>query len=240
VTLEPDTDVAKLQDDFINWWNYQSNTIRLAGNYIPLNQESEKISKEEFLIELTSGKFIPIQLISQDNTHHYQLFPINEKAPISISQTIKSNAITELKFYKMEGVAFPNFNWTDLQGNTYTNNTTKGKILVIKCWFINCYACIKEFPDLNALVETYSTRKDIKFISLALDEEEELNNFLKKNKFNYQVVPDQSDFLKHDLNIRYYPTHFIIDKKGKVLKVVTNFEDLEEAMKYDLEPTDKN
>ena len=233
-SLQPDTDVAHLQKDFITWWNYQSNSIRLAGNFNPLDENSEVISKEEFLQKLISGKFIPIHLKSDDKKSYYKLYKISPEAPISINQTIKTNAITELKFYKMEGAEFPGFNWTDLQGKNYTKKNTKGNILVIKCWFINCYACIKEFPDLNQLVNNYKERNDIEFISLALDGEDDLKEFLKKNDFNYQVVPDQGDFLKNDLKIRYYPTHFIIDKQGKVLKVVTNFEDLNEAMKYDL------
>ena len=237
-SLEPNTNVSLLQKDFITWWNYQSNSIRLAGNFTALDQNSEKISKEEFLQDLITGDYIPIQLKSPDNS--YKLFPIKDNAPVSIKQTIKSTAITELKFYKMEGADFPDFHWTDLTGNEYSPKNTQGKILVIKCWFINCYACIKEFPDLNELVNTYKDREDISFISLALDEKAELEEFLKLNNFNYQVVPDQSDFLKNELNIRYYPTHIILDKKGKVLKVVTNFEDLEEAMKYDLESEVKN
>jgi thiol-disulfide isomerase/thioredoxin len=45
----------------------------------------------------------------------------------------------------------------------------KGKIVVIKCWYIHCAACIKEFPEVNNLVRKYKDRKDIIFISLAED-----------------------------------------------------------------------
>ncbi|SDS71164.1 AhpC/TSA family protein [Gillisia sp. Hel1_33_143] len=240
ISLKPKTDTDLLQKDFITWWNYQSNAIRLAGNFIPLDQDSKRISKEEFLKTLTSGNYIPVELESKDDLIYYKIFKINKNAPISINQTITSHAITELKFFKMEGAEFPNFKWTDLQNNNYTSKNTKGKILVIKCWFINCYACIKEFPDLNELVENYKDHADIKFISLALDTEDELKEFLIKRPLSYSVIPDQEDFLKYDLKITYYPTHIILGKDGKVLKVVTNFDDLEDVLKYDLEPTNKN
>jgi hypothetical protein len=33
------------------------------------------------------------------------------------------------------------------------------KIVVIKCWYIHCAACIKEFPEVNNLVRKYKDRK---------------------------------------------------------------------------------
>jgi peroxiredoxin len=39
----------------------------------------------------------------------------------------------------------PDFSFKDLNGNLITNEKYEGKIVVIKCWYIHCAACIKEF-----------------------------------------------------------------------------------------------
>jgi thiol-disulfide isomerase/thioredoxin len=52
----------------------------------------------------------------------------------------------------------PDFSFKDLNGN-YKYESMKGKIVVIKCWYIHCAACIKEFPEVNNLVRKYKDRK---------------------------------------------------------------------------------
>jgi cytochrome oxidase Cu insertion factor (SCO1/SenC/PrrC family) len=67
-------------------------------------------------------------------------------------------AFNEIQNLKKEG-KFPDFSFKDLNGNLITNESMKGKIVVIKCWYIHCAACIKEFPEVNNLVRKYKDRK---------------------------------------------------------------------------------
>ena len=107
-----------------------------------------------------------------------------------------------------------------MNGKTYDRFTTKGKVLVIKCWFIRCVACLKEFPELNKLVDKYKDRNDMLFISLAIDSKQDLISFLNTKEFKYAVVPDKEKC------ITAYPTHILIDKNGKIVKVVNGIDDL--------------
>jgi cytochrome oxidase Cu insertion factor (SCO1/SenC/PrrC family) len=45
----------------------------------------------------------------------------------------------------LKKVGKPDFSFKDLNGNLITNESIRGKIVVIKCWYIHCAACIKEF-----------------------------------------------------------------------------------------------
>lgn len=85
-------------------------------------------------------------------------------------------------------------------------------------------------PELNSLVEKYKTRTDIVFISLADDNSQKLSNFLTKKKFNYPVVSNQALFIKNTLRVSVFPTHIIINKKGKISKEVTSFKELAIAL----------
>ena len=137
----------------------------------------------------------------------------------------------------MEGTYFPDFKFTDLNGEKYNSDNTKGKTLILKCWFINCKPCIAEFPELNQLVERNSDQEDILFISLAMDSKENLDKFLAKKAFRYKTIPNQREFMEKTLNIKLYPTHFIIDKNGLIEKVVNKSSELISYLK-DGQPVD--
>jgi peroxiredoxin len=135
-------------------------------------------------------------------------------------------AATEIEHFKMEGIDIPEFNFTDLNGKVYNKSSTKGKIVILKCWFIHCVACVKEFPELNKLVDEYRQDTNIKFISLARDSKENLISFLKDRQFKYAVVPNSDNYVTHSLGIQEYPTHIFIDENGKIQKVVNSVDDL--------------
>jgi len=229
----PNVDFVKIEKSFSEWWVYHNKHIILSSNFIALNEASNRISKADFLKSLTSGDFLPLKLTSTDSTY-YQLFRLDQTSDKSIPEVIKLTGAEAYKNFMLEGKAFPTFNFRDLNDLEYNNENTKGKIIVLKCWFIACPPCIEEFPRLNELVEKYKNRSDIVFISLAYDKKEALESFLLKNSFHYAVVPDQKQFEYDDLDVKEYPTHFIIDGNGIIRKVVTNADELIDALENDV------
>lgn len=218
--IEPNVDVNEIESDFMTWWTYHYNTMSLSSNFIALNEQSDTIGKKEFLEKLITTHFIPLKIKSDATIQTYKLFKLSSQADKKIGNTIKNESLTSLQHFNMEGVRFPEFNFTDLQGNIYTNETIKGKTIIVKTWFINCKACIAEFPELNEFVEKHQQRNDLIFLSLALDTESKLKEFLQKKDFNYQVIANQRDFIEKKLSLQLYPTHIIVDKNGSVTKVV--------------------
>jgi thiol-disulfide isomerase/thioredoxin len=118
-----------------------------------------------------------------------------------------------------------------MEGKTYNKQTTKGKILVLKCWFIDCRPCIAEMPALNELKQQYKNRNDILFVSICWDSKKDVEAFLKKPTFNYAVVPDQYKFLTEGLQLNGYPTHFVINKQGFITKKVNDYRGMAYALK---------
>jgi len=226
----PEVDPIQIQNKFMDWWTYQSKNIMLSRDFTALDLLSKEISKESFLDQLVNGNFIPIRLKSADSIYCYKLFKIQPKSDTSIKATINQIAFDALKNYKMEGTAFPKFSFKDLDGNVVSNETMKGKIIVIKCWYIHCAACIKEFPQVNQLVEKHKDRKDILFISLAEDTLEQLKAFLIRKPLLYSVIPNMKVYMNETLDLNAFPTHFILNKEGIITKVVNDFESLEVAL----------
>ncbi len=225
----PNTSPKEIQTEFKKWWEYHYYNIALSNNFIPIDSNDKIIEKREFLQKLIAGGYIPIKGLSDNRKEIYKLYKLTKDADAEIESQIKESSRQIYKNFKMENTKFPNFSFEDLEGNRYNNDAIKNKIVVLKCWFIACGACVEEFPELNYLVEKYGDRKDIVFISLATDSAESLYKFLEKKQFSYAVVPNQSDFMRSRLKVEGYPTHIIIDR-GVIKKVVNSSSELEKAL----------
>ncbi|MBU0940814.1 MAG: TlpA family protein disulfide reductase [Bacteroidetes bacterium] len=228
---EPQVNPLEIQKSFMDWWTYHYNNVMLSRDFVGLDANSKEISKQEFLKALGDGGFIPIRLKStNEEKFYYQLFKIETSSDTSIQATIAQESFTTLQNFKKEGTPFPKFSYKDLDGNLITNENLKGKIVVVKCWFIHCVACIDEFPQVNAMVAKYKNRKDIVFISLAEDSPEQLRAFLIKRPLLYSTVPNLKTYMNTTLQINGFPTHFIVNKQGVIEKVTSNYHDLEVAL----------
>jgi thiol-disulfide isomerase/thioredoxin len=121
---------------------------------------------------------------------------------------------TESKFFKT-GSSFTGFNEKDIEGKKFKLKELKEKVIVLNFWFINCSPCRLEIPELNEVVESFKDNKDVIFIAVALDEKSEIKEFLKRLPFKYNII-DRGASIASFYGISSYPTHVVVDKKGKV------------------------
>lgn len=219
--------------DYNSWWAYHYNHINLWEDFIGLDTNLTEVKKEAFLDLLITGKYVPLKTMVKKNVSYYKLYRLDKEDP-NIGTTISPEANKILVSFLMEGKPIPRYTFEDLNGNIYTPENTKGKIIVLKCWFIQCGQCVKEFPELNKIVKQYKDRKDILFISLAMDSKQELVAFLADKEFDYGVVPNQKDYIFRELKATSFPTHIIISKEGKVRKVVWIWEHLYQELQKEV------
>ena len=224
------TDPTTVVKDFNTWWTYYYQQVNLSEDFMALGTDSTRMNKEDFLRELTTGKYIPIRLGVKDGESSYQLYLLHSRKT-EIAGVMKEDALRVLKNYGMEGTQMPSFSFVDLQGKKYDPKNTAGKTMVLKVWFIHCVACVQEFPELNKLVDEYKGETDVLFVSLAMDAKPALQEFLKTREFKYAVVADEKRFIMDDLHATQFPTHIIIDKKGTIRKVVTRCEEMVPALR---------
>ena len=220
-----DTKPEDILKDFMTWYNYDYYNIHLAQDFIALNTNSTVLNKTQFLNKLITGNFLSLKTAIENNIPTYKLFKLNSKHS-DIASIIIQSASSEISNYKMEGKKLPNFNFTDLNGNIYNGATTKGKIIILKCWFIHCKVCVQEFPELNQLVNEYKQDNNFIFLSLASDNKNDLIDFLKKKPFNYAVVPNTEEYMTRYLGIQMYPTHIVVGQNGTIKKMVNSADDL--------------
>ncbi len=212
-----------LSGDFDKYYTYRYYNIKLSRDFIGMDSHSVIIDKMSFLKHLSGGDFMPMKI---DTIPTYKLFRLPAETQSSIRQDIKRFAEKALFHAGMEGKPMPVFSLTDIAGRTYDNAAISGNITVIKCWFIRCVACVKEFPELNELVKQNNDRNDIQFISFALDSGKDLSAFLKNRQFDYVTLSNAGSFLQDSLLVDTYPTHILLDKNGTIVKYSNEFQDL--------------
>ena len=114
-----------------------------------------------------------------------------------------------------DGEKFSGYKLTDINGNKYDIKDTKGKIVVLNFWFINCPPCKQEIPELNKLQAKFKDSTNVLFLGIALDDKYDLKEFLKTTPFSYNIV-DSGRFYAERHKITAYPTHVVIGKDGLV------------------------
>ena len=217
---ETDLVFSSIKKDQAKWYRYHKSNIHLSSEFTPLDQAGDTITKKAFLEALVTGDFIALEKKSKAEKDIYQLYALDEESDKDIGVTITADTFREYRHFMMEGKEFPDFEFTDLEGNTYSKENLKGKTLVVKTWFIACKPCIEEMPQLNQLVESYEDREDLVFLSLSTDPRQDLEKFLTKTDFNYVIVPETDQFIKDKLGLSIFPTHIIVDRNGIMKKIV--------------------
>ena len=104
--------------------------------------------------------------------------------------------------------------FTDIKGNTYTNDKLKDNLAVFTFWHIDNTSCTTEIPKLNQLQMKFQNR-DVLFFAVALDNTSQLESFLETTDFNFTIVPNGTD-LANKFGVPQYPYHIVIDKSGHI------------------------
>jgi len=114
----------------------------------------------------------------------------------------------------------------ELKGiNTYDINFSelKGGNIFLNFWGTWCKPCIEEWPTIQDLYD--DKKNELNFVLIAMqDKEDSIVEFLNKNKYYAPVYIAKSP-LPEKFLVRIFPTTFIIDKNGQILKKEDGSED---------------
>ena len=113
----------------------------------------------------------------------------------------------------------PDFALKDLDGKELKLSDYKGKVVVLDFWATWCYPCRLEIPHLVALQKKFE-KQGFSVIGISLDQggAETVKPFYKMNNMNYPVVIGNEAILDSYGGIRGFPTTFIINQDGKIVK----------------------
>jgi len=187
-----------------------SKEIMIDGITIPVfSIDGKQLSQEEMMQQFMKGDVAPDFYV--DNNKDIKAIVLR-KATKEEMEMMGMAALSNNDSINEEAIAFTA---TDLEGNTFSLDELKGKVIVINFWFVACKPCVEEIPELNELVEKYED-KDVVFLGFALDNEKRLNSFLEKNPFKYHIFPESKELIG-SYGVNSYPTHIVIDQSSAVV-----------------------
>ena len=116
--------------------------------------------------------------------------------------------------------AAPNVTYTGLDGQKFTTESLKGKVVMVNFWATSCVTCIKEMPEM---VQTYNKYKDqgLEYVAVAMsyDPPNYVLNYVETRKLPFKVALDtQGELAKSFGDVKLTPTTYVIDKEGNIIK----------------------
>ncbi|MFI5175004.1 MAG: TlpA disulfide reductase family protein [Terriglobia bacterium] len=110
-----------------------------------------------------------------------------------------------------------NFTAKNLDAKEVKLSDFKGKVVLVNFWAVWCGPCREEIPEL---VQLYNTYRDKGFVIVGVSDASDLSeikSFVNEHKMNYPVVIDDGD-ISDEYNVSGFPTSFLIDRNGKIVK----------------------
>jgi len=111
----------------------------------------------------------------------------------------------------------PDFKLNDLNGNTVSLSSLKGKAVFINFWTTRCPPCIAEMPYFQEIFDDWETRDDIVMLLINMGESTAtVKNFVQSNNYTFPVLLDSQHEVARKYSIRYTPTTFFISQEGVI------------------------
>ncbi len=113
----------------------------------------------------------------------------------------------------------PEFSLPDLNGRTVSNADLLGKVTLINFWYPSCPGCVSEMPKLVKTAHDYQGKAfQIIAISQPFDPLESVQNYAASRQLPFAVMYDADGAAGKSFGTRVYPTSFLVNKKGELLK----------------------
>ncbi len=130
----------------------------------------------------------------------------------------------DAKIYsKIIASSAPRWTLKDLEGNTHSLKSYRGKVVLLDFWYRNCGWCIRSMPQLSALAEQYKDKPVVILGMNVRDTEEVAREAAGTMKLAYPTLLMEADERKDEITeqcgVKGYPTMTLIDQRGKIADI---------------------
>jgi len=120
----------------------------------------------------------------------------------------------------------PEFMTDDILGNKVSNETLKGKYIVIDFWGTWCKPCLQSIPELVQMYNKFKNNNSWQMVSIAFEKDEstdKVKGIVQQNKMTWiQITDSQKDnSLTKKFGVYVFPSMIIVNKEGRILGVYT-------------------
>lgn len=123
------------------------------------------------------------------------------------------------------GKTFPNIQLNSI--DSLITIVKKNKFTLVDFWFSACMPCIAKFPSYKITYDLNKS-KGFEIIGISVDEKEAIwQKSIQKYNLNWLQYLDSNKIITQKLNITGFPTNFLLDNDGKIIKKNISPEDLD-------------
>lgn len=142
-----------------------------------------------------------------------------------INETEETDEIDETD--EPQGIKAPDFTLVDQYGQTHTLSEYEGKVVFLNFWATWCPPCKAEMPHIEEIYNQYNKNsEEVIILGVAAPNvgkeksKEFIIEFLEKNEYTFPVVFDNTVEIMQEYYIEAFPSTFIIDRGGNVVKYI--------------------
>lgn len=114
----------------------------------------------------------------------------------------------------------PEVTLTTIKGEQLTQESLRGKVVLVNFWATSCATCVAEMPKL---VETWRKHRDRGFETVAVamryDPPNYVLHYAERNALPFKVALDPVGAAARAFgNVELTPTTFVVDRRGAIVK----------------------
>lgn len=178
---------------------------------IPFYVDGEKVSQEQLAQYISD----PAYALDYYGDHNGKIRAVVVRSSNTKEKRAKMELIPAPRNpIDWRGRVAPGFDRVDLDGNKVNLGELRGKVVILAFWRMTYQPAVKEIPELNRLKANYA-EEEVVFLASTKDIAPDINEFLKRQSFDFTILPD-SPSLARRYGVMVYPMYFVIDQEGVV------------------------
>lgn len=132
---------------------------------------------------------------------------------------------------KADVIPAPDFELTDLDGESMKISDFKGKVIFLNFWGTWCPPCQGELPHIQELYDKYKDSEDVVILTIVgfdtrEKDEDGIRAYMKENNYTFRAAFDSEGQAGYLYGINSFPTTFMIDRDSNVFGYVKGALDL--------------